>query len=477
MTGRTIGIRHRVKATAEGEARPTQVFVLYDGTKKKKVLSLEDDNAELDFVTGRLPVSWRLVTHEDDLSKLPERHLRLKELEAGVSPPEGTPDAWLKKVGKKVSVVSEVPDEYDGLREGDKVAMVLGGSGDRLAFALTNRGEKIGASVHRVPTFVFSSERKKVLAGDEGDEGVEGSAGGDGAAKKKKGKDNDAELLARLLTAKPEFFYAVRPRDRALIGVRESLVTRIDAMKARIACEQRLRQSVIGRIFLSPEGNYPEGGVEEAFDLRKANDTIFLNLSEEEKLAEKALVRACESLDVYKQIFVPIEGCGPMTASRLISAIIDVRRFATKAKLKAFCGTHVLPDGRFPRRRAGSVANWHPDARQALYLLGVQFSKRPSSYWGQVLRRYKASLRDKHPGEVVVEGRKLYTKGHIHNMATWSTLGKFVEALWTDWTNMENGRMPIPRVPQAPAGKDDLSASEVPEPVALEEGELLSEAA
>lgn len=443
MTGRTIGIRHRVKATAEGEARPTQVFICDEGgakNKKKRVLALEDDNAELDFVIGRFPISWRSVTREDDVSKLPGHHLRWKKLEGGVLPSESTPKEWLRKDGKKLLILSEVPDVYDGLKEGDKVAMVLGGSGDRLAFALTNRGQKIGASVYRIPPFVFKAKREAVT----------------------KDKDNDAELLTQLLTSDPNLFYIVRARDRSLIVVREALTARIDAMKARIGCEQRLRQSVIGKIFLSEEGNYPEGGVEAAFALRKANDTIFVNLSEEEKLAEVALIKACEALDVYQNLFVPIEGCGPMTSSRLISAIIDIRRFASKAQLKAFCGVHVLPDGRFPRRRAGSVANWHPAARQALYLLGEQFNRRPGSVWGQRLRAYKTTLREKHP-EVVVDdvGKKKYTPGHIHNMAIWRTLNKFVETLWTDWTNMEKGIMPVPRVPQAPAGQSEPSISEV----------------
>jgi hypothetical protein len=56
---RVIGIRHRVKKTAEGEARPTQVVILENG--EPKTLELETETDELDFVLGRFPTSFRKV--------------------------------------------------------------------------------------------------------------------------------------------------------------------------------------------------------------------------------------------------------------------------------------------------------------------------------------------------------------------------------------------------------------------------------
>lgn len=125
------------------------------------------------------------------------------------------------------------------------------------------------------------------------------------------------------------------------------------------------------------------------------------------------------NLDIYKELFEPIAGVGPMIASRLITAIGDIRRFETDAKLKAFCGVHVLSDGRFPRRRRRETSNWHPHARQALYLLGNQFNRRPNSIWGRKLREYKEKLREKHPGVEIMDGKKKYTDVHIHKMAAW----------------------------------------------------------
>lgn len=123
------------------------------------------------------------------------------------------------------------------------------------------------------------------------------------------------------------------------------------------------------------------------------------------------------------------------------------------AKLAAFCGVHVLrggkyqdvpPEKSFPRRRGGALANWNTLARQALYLLGDQFNRRPDSPWGQRLIAAKARLRAIHPEPVVVKkngpddkGTKRYTDGHIHKMAIWRTLTRFVSWLFREWRRLE----------------------------------------
>ncbi len=135
-----------------------------------------------------------------------------------------------------------------------------------------------------------------------------------------------------------------------------------------------------------------------------------------------------------------MEGCGEVIAAGIIAAIGDIRRFPRDAKLKAYCGVHILPDGRIPRKRLGAVANWSGEARQALYQLGEQFVYRPDSEWGRKLRTYKRALRERHPEVVEVAGKKRYTDGHIHKMAIWRTLSRFVEWLHREWTRLEAER-------------------------------------
>src|SRR4051812_40116536 len=60
---RIIGIRHRRKKTAEGEARPTTVAIVNDG--KQKCYDLETETDELDFLLGRFPISHEPVLDQD----------------------------------------------------------------------------------------------------------------------------------------------------------------------------------------------------------------------------------------------------------------------------------------------------------------------------------------------------------------------------------------------------------------------------
>lgn len=485
---RFIGIRHRVKKTADGEARPTQLVVSTD--TKVLVLELEDEDAELDFALGRLPTKWRAATLEET-KDLPHHHVRRKPKSKDLTYSKNPDDFNYF-----------IPVTYDGLRSEDVIAMVLGGSGDNFAHALSRQAEKIGAAVWRIPPSVLKDCR--------------------GDAK----KDDDAQLLSRLIADEPHLFNITLPRDRDMIALREAMKARRDAMQARIACEQRLRQHVIGRAFRAKDGLFPEGNIEAFFDREKANDTILLALEAEELRREKDIRQAIGQLDVWQQIFEPIEGCGIMTGGALIAAIQDIRRFwvqpdqsaidalraeahelkveanfemdrdkvadrittdTTKfqilqmvrswkrengeeaeallldraiacyqqihrlkqkahrkgaAKLRRYCGTFVLPDGRFPRRRTGSVANWSGECRQALFLLGDQMNRRPASEWGLKLRANKVARRVIHPEPMTITnaaGKSVtrYTNGHIHKQAIWTTLGQLVTYIFNQWTKLE----------------------------------------
>ncbi|NQU82439.1 MAG: transposase [Parcubacteria group bacterium] len=409
---RIVGIRHRVKKTAEGEARPTQVCLLSLAGERLDQYDLPDDTAELDWVLGRFPIKYRKVKPEEDFSVFLLRHIKRRKLRKTEKPSDFL-NRLVRKVDGQWFLTTQVPSAYDGFSVGDRVAMVLGGSGDRLAYALSRKGEEMDASVFRIPPFTLKESRPKE-------------------------KDEDAWNLGKLLHDVPEFFYPVNLRDRRLILLRQAFIARTDAMKERIACEQRLYQHLIGRVFCSEDGLYAEGGIEELYTEAKASDVILQALLKEEKAREKELVTVVENLNVYQKIFEPVTGVGPMLAARLIVAIGDIRRFKTKAKLKAFCGAHLLADGRFPRLRSGQVANWHPDARQALYLLGDQFNYRADSVWGKKLREYKVHFREVHPEVEMENGKQRYNDAHIHRMATWRTLTKFVEWLWSEWWKLED---------------------------------------
>lgn len=449
MENRIIGIRHRRKKTAEGEARPTTVFI----TGYKNPLDLETETDELDFLLNRFPVDHEPVGDQDVDWVVLDRdgkvvggtvrphQCKWKKVkkEEVVECRQNHIRQWLDEKGLPVTErITKIPCAFDGLRQGDKVAMVLGGSGDRFASALSRRCEEIGSEVFRIPPFQLKEKR-----GDND-------------------KDDDHKLLAELLAQNPHLFQKLLAKDRALIRVREAFFLRQDAQRARIGCEQRLYQSLVGRIFLSEDGKYPEGLIEDQYDQLKASDTILQGLLAEEKRREAEMKQVVRSLEIWEKIFDPIEGCGERIAAGIISALGDIRRFVvadgkrkkdrTIHKVKAFCGVHVMQGGKhkdvapeksFPRRRAGQLSNWSPLARQSLFLLMDQFNRRPGSVWGQKLLEYKEKLHAKYPEpiEVSVNGNgkmvKKFTKGHIHKTALWKTITKFVEWMASEWLAAE----------------------------------------
>ncbi len=396
--GRIIGITHRVKRTAKGEARPTMVAI--SDREEVKTHKLETEQDELDFVLGRWAARWRKIKESEDLSGFLPHHIRRD---------------------KKTKESKQVPASYDGLRAGDMVVMTFGGSGDRLAFAIKRKLDKIGGRILRIAPFRLKEKRTGK-------------------------KDEDHILLAHLFMTETAEFQKMSDRDMELIETREAYFTRQEAMKARIGCEQRLRQRLIGKIFLSEEGGYPEETVEDEYDRLKASDAVLQALIAEEAAREAKMKKAVRKLLVWPNLFEPIKGVGEVIAARLIVAIGDIRRFETAAKLKKYCGVHVLDDGRFARRRNNELANWNNEARQAFYLLGDQFNRRPDSVWGKKLREYKAKFREKYPGPIKVknaEGKEVtkYSDIHVHKMAMWRTLTKFTEWLFAEWRRLESEKV------------------------------------
>lgn len=478
QTGRLIGVSHRVKATAAGEARPTLVAIRTPNGKYFE-LELASEQDELDFVFGRFPAAYRDMTNDDKVDGVPPNHIIWRKLRKNENVDDFAPHRRRSTAPKSTEymVAVKIATRVEGLTSGDTVAMMLGGSGDYLAYAFVNRGRMVGASVIRIPPHTLKRERGEKIIGretlaevfdgwkdirDRAAELSENPTAPPRKSRRTKKKEEETEggvttsppspqptfadhyLLAHLAHTRPELFYKVEERDRGLILVRELWRLLEDVMKDRVACQQRLWQRFIGEIFTHPDGIYPDGGIEKAFDERKASDAILKALMKREAEIERALIRALESLPVYQKLLKPISGVGPRIAARIFAAIVDIRRFKTDSQLAAFMGVHILSDGRFPRKRTGEVANWHNDGRQAMVLLADQFNRRPDSPWGMWLLGVKSKLRKIHPEP---EGKKWSTM-HIHKTALWRTSTHFVKWLHEAWWDLDHpGEMtkrPIP---------------------------------
>lgn len=415
---RFIGIVHRVKRTAEGEARPTMVCVA--SGEKKTIYELETVTDELDFKRGILPVEFREPQPEENLSLFLPRQLKWRKIKKGEDV-SGLPADWLKKDDGALFRLTKVPCEFDGLRPGDTVVMLLGGSGDKLAYCIANASERIGCRLLRIAPARFKDFRCEP-----------------------DNKTEDHILLTEVIQRHPELFQPIIPRDLETIRVRCLFNSRQDAMKDRIASAQRLWKRTEDHAYFADEDLAPELEIEDLYRENEASSRVLQAGIEEEKKREAEMRAHIRSLEIWQKLFAGVEGCGERIAAPIIAFIGDIRRFPTAAKFKAYCGVAPTAEGEFRRQRRGGVANWSGDIRQAMYLLFEQAIKRPNSVWGQVVIAEKARLRQKYP-EVVVAERdnpahpgqkkkvKLYTDGHIHNKARWHVLGKFCEWLYKEW--------------------------------------------
>lgn len=431
--GRKIGVTHRVKATVDGESRPTIVVIRNpDGHTYR--IELNNEQEELDFVLGQFPVKYRKIEPEDDPLKFRSWHL--------------------KRASKaKKAEVTHVPTDFDGLRAKDTVVLMFGGSGDYLAYGISTQAEVVGAAVKRIAPFKLAEVRGE------------------------RSKDDDASLLVETYCVQPDLFSSVRPRDKAITLARVTVRQFLEVQRERIAAGNRFRQAFYGRAFTLANLD-PSIDITEACNRAEKEDAGMCKLEADEKSALAAVTSALRGCDVYQALFDPIEGVGPSIGGRILTAISDVSRFKNKYKLRMFCGVAVGNDGKFLRRRKGQNSNWNPQARQGLWLLGDQMNRRPYSVWGRRLTANLEKLRTKHPHPVVVvssgdhkieysldgvvarrvgtgsnyelfvgadtwvkiSGITRYGPLHLRKQALWRTLTDFSDWVFYQWWNIEKGK-------------------------------------
>lgn len=484
--------------TTAGESRPTQVGIFEPG-KKPVLIDLNTEQKELWFISCQLPEKYKLAQSEADVKPWCRDQMKYRSI-ADHEDISQFPEYLVKVYEGKKCLVTHVPSTLIGIEHGDTVLMLMGGCGDDMAYAITQRsdGENMNVRVRRAAPHALKSMRN-----DD--------------------KDNDTTHLKTLFETRPDLFYQARSQDRNVIELRSVYKLFEEAMKARIACGQRIAKAEQRRHYCSGMIS-SKTEIELAIKNAQANSTVLQDLIAEELGYEKQLISLLKQIPVFTQVMKRHKGVGPRIAARIITAVVDIRRFRvmpdpdemtklhkrskeiedyffepikrelaitpgmklferldlaichyraegqdaacnnlrqakeyheqrsklrkkamtdTQSKFKAFVGAHLVKDDEgnfvFPRRRRGVTCNWSTDTRLALYLLGDQFVKQPDSFWGKKLIANKAALRTRHPDVITENGKKRYTNGHIHKMAIWRTISQFVSQLCEEWVELEEG--------------------------------------
>lgn len=434
---RIIGVRHRQKTTVNGEVRPTALSISAEGSPDAThELLLETEQEEIDWAQGSLPVKYREALPEDKPEDFQPWHLEWKKIPLGESL-ENFPSHHVRVDGKLRERLHKVPCEFTGLQSGDTVVMLAGGSGNLFAHLLSRVGDKIGAKVMRV-----SAARAKDF---------------------RKGTQYEETKFLHLsllwmYASSPEKFSQLLPRHLAQVELEELYRLFENVQRDRKSCGLRLFQRAKRQAFT-------QGGVETSEQVTiqdryaelLANDPVYLALQSEEKRVERDALKIMEGMPAYDQVLKPVHGIGPRIALRILASLPDITAFETEAQFCAFCGVHALgldgaklkkgeipptDRGGFPRKKRGTICDWKPALRQAMFLLDDQLNRNPGSDWGAKRKAVKEQLREKHPVPVEVEGEngkkvKRYTDGHIHNMARWKTLNKFCRWLFRELKELE----------------------------------------
>ncbi|HUD20793.1 MAG TPA: hypothetical protein VMQ44_01850, partial [Candidatus Saccharimonadales bacterium] len=408
-SGRIIGIRHRIKQTADNESRPTQLAIHVDG--KVQLIDLKDEQAELDFV-------------------------------------------------------------FSTLKSGDTVVSALGGSGDNLAFVASRRLDELGGGVFRVPPHVLKDFRGDGDKDDDAKRLVELFTTQPSRFYRVEAKDRNlirVRELYRLLEATMKDRIACEQRIRQLSngqvfcseegGYPEGGLEKVfDELKANDAgflaleaqekgIEKRLKLAlnelpIYTQVLSQVTGIGPRIAarvISVVGDVR-----LFTVTSDEAEMARLYDIYTPIEKQYYLPIFDDIESQftdGMTIVEKLGVAIRRHRRLGhdeatgqlrlaieahkersklrykarqrSQAKLRAFMGVHLVWDEdhqkwAFPRKRRGFRCNWSPTGRQAMYLVGDQFNRRPGTQWGDKLRANKANYRVIHPEPIVEDGKKRY---------------------------------------------------------------------
>jgi hypothetical protein len=338
----------------------------------------------------------------------------------------------------------------EGIVEGDRVFLELGGPADRLALAAYAHG----AEVHRYPSFLLNKEKTTAVLDEYGlvckDEKATSTETSEVLTSRKRRalalfalagqsvdsfyelSDKDLSLM-RLAIAWRSYERSYKGTQRAYLGIlaayRDQAFVELalkrqmkadassDAVHNRVL-ELMLEDMLGGQVneterkdFFSMIGKEFEGGqlpkrateetiaviVNALLESDSFRSTVFDRLKGQKKAIEKLLTGTKKKGDpqpaneIYAKVFEPIQGCGPLIAARLITAIGDIRRFETFPKLKSFAGYHHFEDGSRARRKAGTVSNWSPTLKQGVYLFcDITVKQKSDSPWRRKLDQRKA---------------------------------------------------------------------------------------
>ena len=292
----------------------------------------------------------------------------------------------------KISESMSATDFLNQLQPNDLVYTALGGQNDRFCMVAFRRETKL----LRLPTWIIHDEQKRQRQ-EEGKVGEQ--------------VETAVSILYRTAVSRADQFYPFRDvEDERYLRIR--LLIRMFytvQRKIRIATANRLRHLQQDLEFFGGLKGLPviQQSIDSVLETIPAEEQVEVEIDPKGGVAVKffktlegrfmsAIQAELNDLPLYQAVFKNLEGCGPGIPGYVIASIMDIRRFPTLPKLRAFAGYHLVSANgngqmKAPRMEKGQRANWDHKLRQAVWFFTYQVNKlEPDNPWKiQLETRYR----------------------------------------------------------------------------------------
>lgn len=314
---RIIGVAHRRKQSAQGQARPT-VIAVDTGRKKPKAHKIDDELGEFAFVAGLYPTGkHRDLQESDDLALYKPcpwvfRTRPLTEDDPDQIPKHLQTTAVGKNGTKVPGIITGVPSKTDGIKAGDTIVTMTGGSGGMLTWAMAQKARELGEGtrVMIIPTGQFAK-----CFPDQ--------------------REDDHLNLVTLFKERPELFRQATEADTDIIRLQFIFREWEQAQQARKAAQQRAHQAAIGTIFAQSTVGFDGISFAHGLNAVAAAHPSVEALATLEGDFYKDLGRLIRRFPIYANVLADVSGVGPRIAAGLLSQIGDFTRFMVEPDNRA----------------------------------------------------------------------------------------------------------------------------------------------
>ena len=233
----------------------------------------------------------------------------------------------------------------EDVQPGDRVYLVSGGLSHFVAQTLIDKGVEVGIiQASKLPT------RSKRLT---------------------------LKTLKRIIEEHPEVINLWYPYEREAFKVRNLLREWERLLETRKALSNRLINEYYAQFLASPKKHFrktPAEAKKSAQRYRDANPN-YQAISKAEQKVKRLLIETVKELDLYQEVFEPLDGCGPLIAARIIAYTRNIRRFKSKWAYAKYCGFGLIEKNgkrRKQYRRKGETTDRHTKLYYTIRYLWIE---------------------------------------------------------------------------------------------------------